>query len=84
MTRSSRGLRLLPALALILVLVHPRDAAAAFDEVISSLREMVSDFLNDEASGEGGYFEKLGVIALTPEDRRKQQAIVRRLKRYEP
>ena len=47
MTRSSRGLRLLPALALILVLFHPRDAAAAFDEMINSLREMASDFVND-------------------------------------
>lgn len=47
MTRSGRGLRLLPALALILVLFHPRDASAAFDQAISSLREMISDFVGD-------------------------------------
>ncbi len=46
MTRSSRGLRLLPVLALILVLFHPRDASAAFDSAINSLRDMVSDFVN--------------------------------------
>lgn len=44
MTRYTRGLRLLPAFALILTLFHPRDAAAAFDNVIESLREMISDF----------------------------------------
>jgi hypothetical protein len=47
MTRSSRRLRLLPALALILVLFHPRDASAAFDSAINSLRDMVSDFISD-------------------------------------
>jgi hypothetical protein len=40
-------LRLLPALALTLVLVHPRNADAAFDQAINSLREMVSDFVSD-------------------------------------
>jgi hypothetical protein len=45
MTRYTRGLRLLPALALILTLFHPRDAAAAFDNVINSFQEMVSDFV---------------------------------------
>jgi hypothetical protein len=45
MTHCSRGLRLLPAFALILVLCHPRDAAAAnSDSTINSLRDMVSDF----------------------------------------
>ncbi len=43
-----------------------------------------AEIVTDDASGEGGYFEQIGVIALTPEDRRKQQNIVRRLKRYEP
>ena len=47
MTRYTRGLRLLPAFALILTLFHPRDAAAAFDNVIDSLQEMVSDFVSD-------------------------------------
>ena len=47
MTRFGRGSRLLPALALVLVLFHPRDAAAAFDNAINSLRDMVSDFVNN-------------------------------------
>jgi hypothetical protein len=47
MTRYTRGLRLLPALALILTLSHPRDAAAAFDSSIETLRDMVSDFFNN-------------------------------------
>ena len=47
MTRYTRGLRLLPAFALILTLFHPRDAAAAFDTLADSLRETVSDFVND-------------------------------------
>jgi hypothetical protein len=40
-------LRLLPALALILMLVYPRDASAAFDSMIVSLREMIWDFVSD-------------------------------------
>jgi hypothetical protein len=47
MTRHTRGLRLLPALALIVVLFHPRDADAAFDQAINSLRDMVSEFVSD-------------------------------------
>ena len=47
MTHYARGLRLLPAFALILTLFHPRDAAAAFDSVIGTLREMISDFVYD-------------------------------------
>jgi hypothetical protein len=47
MTRFRRGLRLLPALALVLVLFHPRDAAAAFDSAINSLQDMFSDFVNN-------------------------------------
>ena len=47
MTRYARALRLLPALALILTLFQPRDAEAAFDTVIESLQEMVSDFFNN-------------------------------------
>jgi len=40
-------MRLLPAAALILTLFHPRDAAAAFDNVVESLKEMISDFASD-------------------------------------
>ena len=54
MTRHTRGLRLLPAFALILTLFHPRDAAAAFDNVINSFREMVSDFIYDLVPSWGG------------------------------
>lgn len=47
MTRYTKGLRLVPALALILVLFHPSDADAAFDQAINSLRDMVSDFVDN-------------------------------------
>jgi len=47
MMRYTRGLRLLPALALILTLLQPRDADAAFDAAIASLQDMVSDFFNN-------------------------------------
>ena len=52
--------------------------------VVRGIREFMAEIVKDEASGENGYLEKLGVIALTPEDRRRQQDIVRRLERYEP
>jgi hypothetical protein len=45
MTRFRRALQLLPALVLVLVLFHSRDAAAALDNAIDSLRDMVSDFV---------------------------------------
>jgi hypothetical protein len=47
MTRYTRGLRLIPALVLILALLQPREANAAFDSTISALQDMVSDFFND-------------------------------------
>ena len=47
MTRYTRKLRLLPAFALILTLFQPRDAAAAFDNVIDSFQELVSDFVSE-------------------------------------
>ena len=52
--------------------------------VVRGVREFMAEIVNDEASGEAGYLEKLGMIALTPEDRRRQKDIVRRLKRYAP
>jgi phosphate transport system substrate-binding protein len=52
--------------------------------VVRGIREFMTEIVNDAASGEGGYFEKLGVIALPPEERSKQNNIVRRLKRFEP
>jgi hypothetical protein len=45
MTRYTGRLGLLPAFALILTLFHPRDAAAAFNTVIASFQEMVSEFI---------------------------------------
>jgi hypothetical protein len=47
MTRCTRGLRLLPALALILTLFQPRAADAAFDNTITALQDMLSDFFNN-------------------------------------
>jgi hypothetical protein len=47
MTRYTRGLRFLPVLALVLVLLHPRDAAAALDSALNSLRDIASDFVNN-------------------------------------
>ena len=52
--------------------------------VVRGIREFMGEIVSDEASGESGYFEKLGVIALSPEVRRRQSTIVRRLKRFEP
>jgi hypothetical protein len=47
MKRRARGLPLLSALALILVVFQPRPAEAAFDTAITSLQDMVSDFFNN-------------------------------------
>jgi hypothetical protein len=47
MTRCTRGLRLLPAFALILTLFQPRAADAAFDDTIIALQDLVSDFFNN-------------------------------------
>jgi hypothetical protein len=51
---------------------------------VRGVREFMIEIVKDEASGEGGYLEQLGVVALEPPDRRKQQNIVRRLKRFQP
>ena len=52
--------------------------------VVRGIREFMAEIVKEEAYGEGGYFETLGLIALTPEDRRRQKQNVRRLKRFEP
>jgi phosphate transport system substrate-binding protein len=52
--------------------------------VVEGIQEFMTEIVKDDASGEGGYLEKLGMVPLTPEDRRTQQNIVRRLKRFEP
>jgi phosphate transport system substrate-binding protein len=52
--------------------------------VVEGIQEFMTEIVKDEASGEGGYLERLGMVPLAPEDRRTQQSIVRRLKRFEP
>lgn len=52
--------------------------------VVGGIQEFMNEIVKDEASGEGGYLEKLGMVPLAPEDRRAQQTIVRRLKRFQP
>lgn len=61
---------------------HMRDDAGR--GVVRGIREFMAEILTDEASAESGYFEKLGVVALSPEERAKQSTIVRRLKRFAP
>jgi phosphate transport system substrate-binding protein len=51
---------------------------------VRGVREFMLEIVKDEASGEGGYLEKLGLVALEPEERRQAQNIARRLKRFEP
>jgi hypothetical protein len=47
MTRSLRLQRLFPALLLLLVLLHPRPAAAGFDTVLNTWAEQVTDFVDE-------------------------------------
>jgi hypothetical protein len=48
MTRCTKLWRLLPAVALMLTLFHPRDAAAAAGgNIIDTLHEMIEDFVSD-------------------------------------
>jgi phosphate transport system substrate-binding protein len=52
--------------------------------VVSGISEFMTEIAGDKASGEDGYLEKLGLVALEPALRRKQLNIVRRLRRFEP
>jgi len=52
--------------------------------VVRGIREFMTEIVKDEASGAEGYLEKLGMVALEPQERRTQQTIVRRLKRFVP
>jgi phosphate transport system substrate-binding protein len=52
--------------------------------LVEGIPEFMAEIVSDAASSEGGYLEKLGLVALEPQDRRKQQNIVRRLKRFQP
>ncbi len=52
--------------------------------VVRGVREFMDEAVADGAAAEGGYFEKLGVIALTADDLQKQKTIVRRLTRFDP
>ena len=51
---------------------------------VRGVREFMLELIKDEASGEGGYLEQLGLVALEPQERRQAQSVVRRLKRFEP
>jgi phosphate transport system substrate-binding protein len=51
---------------------------------VRGVREFMIETVKDEASGEGGYLEKLGLVALEPDERRQAQNVVRRLKRFQP
>jgi phosphate transport system substrate-binding protein len=52
--------------------------------VVRGIREFMAEIVSDEAAADGGYFEELGVIALEPDERQKQKAVVRRLTRFTP
>ncbi len=52
--------------------------------VVEGIPEFMAEIASEGASGEGGYLEKLGLVALEPQDRRRQQNIIRRLKRFQP
>jgi phosphate transport system substrate-binding protein len=52
--------------------------------VVEGMWEFMTEAVKDEASGEGGYLEKLGMVPLAPEDRQRQKKIVRRLTRFVP
>jgi phosphate transport system substrate-binding protein len=52
--------------------------------VVRGISEFMAEIASDKASGEDGYLEKLGLVALEPDERRKQLNIVRRLRRFEP
>ncbi len=52
--------------------------------VVEGIPEFMAELVSDKAAGEGGYLEKVGLVALEPEERRQQQDIVRRLKRFQP
>jgi phosphate transport system substrate-binding protein len=52
--------------------------------VVEGIWEFMTEIVTDEASGEGGYLEKLGMVPLASEDRQTQKKIVRRLTRFVP
>ena len=52
--------------------------------VVEGIWEFMDEIVKDEASGEGGYLEKVGMVALGEQDQQVQKKIVRRLKRFEP
>jgi phosphate transport system substrate-binding protein len=52
--------------------------------VVEGIPEFMAEIVSDRASGEGGYLEKLGLVALEPPERVQQQNTVRRLKRFQP
>lgn len=61
---------------------HMRDSSG--QGVVRGIREFMAEITKDEAFGETGYFERLGLIPLTPDWRENQKKIVRRLKGFRP
>ena len=52
--------------------------------VVEGIAEFMNEIVKDEAFGEGGYLEKIGMVALEEHDRQIQKKVVARLKRFEP
>jgi phosphate transport system substrate-binding protein len=52
--------------------------------VVEGIGEFMDEIVKDHASGEGGYMEDAGMVALDEGERQIQKKIVRRLKRFQP
>jgi phosphate transport system substrate-binding protein len=52
--------------------------------VVEGIGEFMDEIVKDHASGERGYMEAVGMVALDDGERQNQKKIVRRLKRFEP
>jgi phosphate transport system substrate-binding protein len=52
--------------------------------VVEGIGEFMDEIVKNEASGEDGYLEDVGMVALSDEERQVQKKIVRRLKRFVP
>jgi phosphate transport system substrate-binding protein len=52
--------------------------------VVEGIGEFMDEIVKDEAFGEGGYLEAVGMVALDDGERQTEKKIVRRLKRFQP
>jgi phosphate transport system substrate-binding protein len=52
--------------------------------VVEGIGEFMDEIVTDHASGDGGYLEAVGMVALDDADLRIQRKNVRRLKRFQP